>query len=122
MPRARKVIMKTKYEIGDQCWIAIGAPPLWEGEVMASFTTPKHTAEFYIINVKHPDYPQMEVRDALLMSETAEGPLPFMMGPEFTLDENGDAVCPAFIDAAALMALVENREGARLDTEHDGLH
>lgn len=105
--------MKLSYEYGDRCWIAIGPPPLWEGRVMAAFTTPRHPNKFYIIEVKHPDYPQPEVRDALLMSDTAEGPLLFMQAGAY------DEAVPLH-DAENNRALIDNLEGNRL--EHDGHH
>lgn len=103
--------MKLKYEVGDQCWIALGAPPLYEGRVVASYHTPDHPAEFYLIEVLDPDWPTHEVRDALLMSDSAEGPLAFMM-PGGDTDE-------ALLDAAKIRALVDNMEGVRV---HDEQH
>lgn len=101
--------MKLKYEVGDACWIAVGGPPLMEGRVIANYTTPDHPTEFYIIEVLDPDWPTHEVRDALLMSETADGPLAFMQQ-----DEDDSAA----LNAAHFRALVENMEGVRFDDEH----
>lgn len=100
--------MKLKYEVGDSCWIALGAPPLWEGRVVASYTTPDHPADFYLIEVLNPDWPTHEVRDALLMAETEDAPLAYMQG-ERSADEDSPMT-----NAEDLTALVENMEGLRV--------
>lgn len=101
--------MKLKYEVGDSCWIAVGGQPLMEGRIVGAYTTPDHPTEFYIIEVLDPDWPTHEVRDALLMAETADEPLAFMQQ-----DEDDSAA----LNAAHFRALVENMEGVRFDDEH----
>lgn len=112
--------MKTRYEIGDKCWIAIGPPPLWAGRVVMSFTTTQHAAEYYIIEILHPDYPQFEVRDVLLMADKPEGPLPFMEN-RYSGAEDDEPIIP-LIDAGNTKALMDSLEGVRLDNEHDGIN
>lgn len=103
--------MKLKYEMGDPCWIAIGEPPLWEGRVVGAYNTPDHPADFYIIEIMHPDWPTHEIRDALLMSDTEAGPLAYMA---YGVGDTESAL----LDAAKIRALVDNMEGVRFNDEH----
>jgi hypothetical protein len=65
--------MKLSYELNDPCYIlAWDGSPL-HGRVVAELTIPNHPAVHYIIEPFDADYPHLEVRDALLMSETLEG-------------------------------------------------
>ena len=67
---------KLKYEIGDRCWIRKSGMPL-EGQVVYKLRVPGHFAEFYVIEPVDQYMFTLEVRDALLMSETRDGLLPF---------------------------------------------
>lgn len=110
--------MKTAYSPGDECWIALGPPPLWRGIVITSFTAPQLVSEQYIIEIDHPDYPHLEIRDALLMSDTAEGPLPFTEGAA-AVDDTGLGM----INPDNTRALMDNLEGTRLENVNvDGTH
>ena len=68
---------KMEYQPGDEAYIAIGEElELVRCTVALQFKTPWHTNFFYVLQVMDDEHQHMEVRDALLMSETAEGPLP----------------------------------------------
>lgn len=65
------------YKLGDPCWIALGSDEmshgsLVPGRVVAELTIPNHPTRYYIIETEHAAHPYLEIRDALLMSRTAE--------------------------------------------------
>lgn len=68
--------MKLKYEIGDRCWISKSGMML-EGRVVSTLRLPDHFSEFYVIEPVDQYMFTLEVRDALLMSETRDGIMPF---------------------------------------------
>jgi hypothetical protein len=67
---------KHKYAVGDHCWIGLGLPELVEARVVGYYTLPEHPTVHYILEVVGTEWPHHEVRDALLMSPTADGALP----------------------------------------------
>jgi hypothetical protein len=72
-----RVTPKMEYEPGDECWIAVrDEPELVRCTVALKFKTPWHPNFFYNCQIMDDDFMHMEVRDALTMSPTAEGPLP----------------------------------------------
>lgn len=69
-------MFKASYDPGDKTWIALhGSDKLHPGKVRLTVQFKEHPAVFYIIKLDDPEWPVHEVRDALLMSATAEGPL-----------------------------------------------
>lgn len=70
------VPVKLQYEIGEACWIMKGNKRV-EGRVRQKITLPEHFSEFYLIEPVDDYLFTLEVRDALLMSETRDGIFPF---------------------------------------------
>ena len=85
---------KLNYAVGDRCWIAMGAARnedtgeslLIPARVMAKIVLPHHVCIHYVVELDVPDWQHLEIRDALLMSETEEGPLAYnaLCGPRMT--------------------------------------
>jgi len=68
---------KMLYQPGDECWISIEeSKPLVRCTIVLSFQSPWHPTKHYVCQVMDDEQQTFKVRDALLMSETAEGPLP----------------------------------------------
>lgn len=65
--------MKLRYELNEPCWITTWDGRPLHGRVVAELTVPNHPAIHYIIEPFDADYPNLEVRDALLMSDTMDG-------------------------------------------------
>lgn len=65
--------MKSTYKTHDPCWIALhGQAGLHEGRVILSFHIDSDFPPFYIIKVINPAHITLEVRDATLMSTSAD--------------------------------------------------
>jgi hypothetical protein len=72
---------KTDYKIGDRCWLKLpGVPNLQEGIVVAAVGLPNHTVPYFLIQVSNYNWPTLEVRDALLLSDTGVSLAPRFRG------------------------------------------
>lgn len=72
--------MKLAYEIGDECWYMIG-PTQCAGRVVGVLTIDDHYTTFYVIEPVDDMSFHLEVRDALLMTDDPNAPLPFYQRP-----------------------------------------
>lgn len=76
-------VLKRRYDMGDQCWIAVGLtdeegnPALAPGFVVHRFQLQHHpNKEFYVVESLEPGLFNMQIRDVYLMSDSADKPLP----------------------------------------------
>lgn len=84
--------MKQTYEIGDECWIYIGAKQgghhaLTKGKVAHKFFTPFRALEQYAVLIDDPDYMTLELRDVFLMSPSQDELPPFAQNNPPTVQE-----------------------------------